>query len=184
MSRKTKVVQFDTKKFTIYHRSHCKVSSMTTLSKYKNNYIYRPHLIAIKQVSMSSHSSNICQTGVRDELRSRVTAAQLREVSLNKKLNLCQLHRCCSQPALCSKGNHYFPFKQENLYFMKTLRDASWVPTPHWKMETRHTAANNMKPFHTELGGEMDLNCYKRQAKRLYFSWSLTDRSQFDCIVH
>lgn len=72
MSRKTKVVQFDTKKFTIYHRSHCKVSSMTTLSKYKNNYIYRPHLIAIKQVSMSSHSSSICQTRVRDELRAEL----------------------------------------------------------------------------------------------------------------
>lgn len=157
---------------------------MTTLSEYKNNYIYRPHLIAIKQVSMSSHSSSICQTGVRDELRAELLLLNWGKCPWTKKLNLCQLHRCCSKPALCSKGNHYFPIKQGNLYFMKTLRDTSWVPTQHWKMEIQHTAANNMKPLHTELGGEMDLSCYKRQAKRLYCSWSLTDRSQFDCIVH
>lgn len=43
---------------------HCLNIKLTTSN--------RPHFIAIKQVSMSSHSSSICQTGVRDELRAEL----------------------------------------------------------------------------------------------------------------
>lgn len=129
----------------------CK-SFMTILSNNNKNHIYTPFFFYISEISFLVITfEQYLPNGLQGWAASRVTAVPPKEVSLNKKLNLCQLHRCCSQPALHSKGNrrrsHYIPFKQENLYFMKTLWDTSCGPATQRKMETLLTAANRWNSY-------------------------------------
>lgn len=112
-----------------------------------NNYIFTLHHTPQTHAPLPAHVSSIL--------------SQRAELLLSFSLNLCQLHRCSSQPALHSKGNHlrshYSHFKPENLYFIKTSWDSNRVPTAQWKQRRRsclrgdETAADRTENERLEL---------------------------------